>query len=75
MEVVWVVPDVNDDLLRLDDPLVRVPAGAVVVPHGHVEPPDLDILHAVGGRDDEAVGDCGAPAEMDISWKKGRVIL
>ena len=45
----------DDDLLRLDDPLVVVLLAGVVVPDGHVKPLDLDIHHAVGCGDDEGV--------------------
>ena len=73
VEIIWVVIEVDDDLLRQDDPLVVVPLFGVVVPDGHVEPLDLDIHHAVGGRDDEVIGESRAAAEMNVSAKKTRV--
>lgn len=70
MEIVGVVLEVDNDLLGLDDPLVVVPLTGVVVPNGHVEPLDLDIHHAVGGRDDEVVGESRAAAKMNESAEK-----
>ena len=70
MEIVGVILEVDDDLLGLYDPLVVVPLTGVVVPNGHVEPLDLDIHHAVGGRDDEVVGESRAAAEMNESAEK-----
>lgn len=69
-EIVWVIFEVDDDLLRLDDPLVVVLFAGVVVPDGHVKPLDLDIHHAVGRGDDEGVGESRAATEMNISTDK-----
>ena len=60
----------DDDLLGLDNSLVVVSLAGVVVPNGHVEPLDLDINHAVGGRDDEVVGKGRTAAEMNESAEK-----
>ena len=60
----------DDDLLGLDNSLVVVSLAGVVVPNGHVEPLDLDINHAVGGRDDEVVRKSRAAAEMNKSAEK-----
>ena len=67
VEVVGVVADVDDDLVRLDDPLVGVLHPGVVVPHRHPQLLDLDVHHAVRRRDDVDVRDGGAAAEVEIS--------
>lgn len=73
MEIIWVVIEVDYDLIGQDDPLMVVPLLGVVVPNGDVEPLDLDIHHAVGGRDDVVIGESRTAAEMNVSAKKTRV--
>ena len=67
VEVVGVVADVDDDLVRLDDALVGVLHPGVVVPHRHPQLLDLDVHHTVRRRDDVDVRDGRAAAEVEIS--------